>query len=83
VAFAVLGLVGFVFILFEVLEHLRALHADIGTRRADTRDIKARLTSIETYIGTMHGDQARTAISLDNLAERVERLEHPAGIRET
>jgi hypothetical protein len=31
----------------------------------------------------MHGDQARTAVSLDDLAERVERLEHRAGIRET
>jgi hypothetical protein len=36
-----------------ILEHLRALRADIGTLKADTRDIKARLASIETDIATM------------------------------
>jgi phage shock protein A len=66
-----------------ILEHLRAMRADIGTLKTDTRDIKARLASIETYIATMHGDQARTVVSLDDLAERVERLEHRAGILET
>ena len=66
-----------------IVEHLRAMRADIGTLKTDTRDIKARLASIETYIATMHGDQARTVVSLDDLAERVERLEHRAGILET
>jgi phage shock protein A len=66
-----------------ILEHLRAMRADILALKADTRDIKARLASIEIYIATMHGDQARTAVSLDDLAERVERLEHRAGILET
>jgi prefoldin subunit 5 len=65
-----------------ILEHLRALRGDIAALKADTRDIKARLASIETYIATMHGDQARTAVSLDDLAERVERLEQRTGIIE-
>ena len=66
-----------------ILEHLRAMRGDIASLKADTRDIKARLASIETYIATMHGDQARTAVSVDDLAERVERLEHRAGLLET
>ena len=66
-----------------ILEHLRAMRADTASVKADVRDIKARLASIETYIATMHGDQTRTAVSLDDLAERVERLEHRTGILET
>ena len=66
-----------------ILEHLRTFRGELSSIKADTRDIKARLASIETYIATMHGDQTRTAVSLDDLAERVERLEHRAGILET
>jgi hypothetical protein len=63
-----------------IFEHLRAMRVDIATVKADTRDIKGRLSSIETYIATMHGDQARTSTTLDNLTERVERLEQRTGL---
>jgi predicted nucleic acid-binding Zn-ribbon protein len=65
-----------------ILGHLRAMRADISALKGDVRDIKGRLASIETYIATMHGDQARTSTALDDLAERVERLEQRTGIIE-
>jgi hypothetical protein len=65
-----------------ILEYLRAMRADISSVKGDVRDVKARLSSIETYIATIHGDQARTGVSLDHLAERVERLEQRSGIIE-
>jgi hypothetical protein len=39
-----------------VLEHLRALRADVGDLKNDMRDVKARLASIESYIATLHTD---------------------------
>jgi phage shock protein A len=65
-----------------ILEHLRVMRTDIGDVKGDVRDIKARLASIESYIATLHGDQARTGLTLDQLAERVERLEKRAGLIE-
>jgi hypothetical protein len=43
------------------------------------RDVKARLGSIESYIATLHGDQTRTRIKLDDI-QRVERLEKRTGL---
>jgi hypothetical protein len=63
-----------------ILEHLRTFRGDISSIKTDVRDIKGRLSSIETYIATMHGDQARTSTTIDNLTERVERLEQRAGL---
>jgi phage shock protein A len=63
-----------------VLEHLRALRADAVATRSDLRDVKARLSSIENYIATLHGDQARAASTIDELALRIERLEQRAGL---
>lgn len=63
-----------------VLEHLRAIRADIADVKRDTRDMKARLASIESYIATLHSDQTRTGFTLDDLAARVERLEKRTGL---
>jgi len=65
-----------------ILEHLRALRAGDTEIKGELRDIKARLASIESYIATLHGDQARTAVSLDELEERVQRLEQRTGLVE-
>jgi hypothetical protein len=65
-----------------VLELLRLMRADISEIKSDIREIKARLASLESYIATLHGDQARTAIKVDDLTERVERLEKRAGLIE-
>ena len=63
-----------------ILEHLRAVRADLGELKGDMRDVKVRLGSIESYIAVMHGDQARTAVKVDDLEERIERLEKRAGL---
>jgi archaellum component FlaC len=65
-----------------VLEHLRAIRADVGDVKSDLRDVKARLASIESYIATLHGDQARTGSKLDDIVQRVERLEKRTGLIE-
>ena len=65
-----------------VLEHLRALRADSADLKSDLRDVKARLASIESYIATLHGDQARTGATVDDLVQRVERLEKRTGLVE-
>jgi phage shock protein A len=65
-----------------ILEHLRALRADSADVKNDLRDVKARLASIESYIATLHGDQARTGGRVDDLVLRVERLEKRTGLIE-
>jgi hypothetical protein len=42
--------------------------------------VKARLGSIENYIAILHGDQARSGGRIDDLVQRVERLEKRAGL---
>lgn len=63
-----------------VLEHLRAIRADSADMKRDLRDVKARLSSIESYIATLHGDQTRTGFTIDDLVTRVERLERRSGL---
>jgi hypothetical protein len=63
-----------------ILEHLRSLRADNAEMKASLRDLKARFASIENYIATLHGDQARTGVTIDELAARIERLEVRTGI---
>lgn len=63
-----------------VLELLRVIRSDISEIRTDIRDVKARIGSIESYIATLHGDQARSAVKMDDLAARVERLEKRTGL---
>ena len=55
-------------LMYEVLKQLQAGQSDI---KADVRDVKARLASIESYISTLHVDQTRARISLDDLVARV------------
>jgi phage shock protein A len=65
-----------------VLDHLRSIRSDTGELKKYVRDIKARLASIESYIATLHGDQARSSGTLDELTERVARLERRTGLVE-
>jgi hypothetical protein len=58
-----------------VLEHLRAIRADSADTRRDIRDVKARFASIESYIATLHHDQTRTGFTIDEIVNRIERLE--------
>jgi hypothetical protein len=63
-----------------ILEHLRSLRTDNVEVKTALRDIKARLASIESYIATLHGDQARAGVTIDELAARIDRLEVRTGI---
>jgi len=65
-----------------VLEHLRAIRLDLTELKNDMRDVKARLGSIENYIAILHGDQARSGGRIDDLVQRVERLEKRTGLIE-
>jgi septal ring factor EnvC (AmiA/AmiB activator) len=70
-----------------ILEHLRAIRADIGGIREDVREIKQRLTSLETAVAglrrdnaNLYGDVIDQQSRYDRLAERVERIEHRLGL---
>lgn len=72
-----------------LLEHLRALRADVSLIREDMRDMRLRLTSLEqgqaTIIrqtGALIETDARLQVGLDRLADRVERIEHRLDIVE-
>jgi hypothetical protein len=48
--------------------------------KEDARRTTARFASIERSIATLQSDHARTTITLDQLAARVERLEKRGGL---
>jgi hypothetical protein len=69
-----------------VLEHLRALRADVHTIRsemhAEFNDVKQRLSTLEIGMAGVKRDQAesmaddaRQQISIDQIVERVQRIE--------
>lgn len=65
-----------------ILEHLRAIRADIGGIKDDVREIKQRLTSLEAAVAglrrdnaNLYGDVIGQQARYDRLAERVERIE--------
>lgn len=66
-----------------VYEILKQLQAGQGEIKADVRDVKSQLASIENYIATMHGDQAPTGIKVDDVIARIERLEKRTGLLDT
>ena len=41
-----------------ILEHLRVLRLEMGELRADVRDMRGRLTSLEVSVANLHGDFA-------------------------
>jgi hypothetical protein len=64
------------------LEHLRAIRADIGELRTDTRDIKAQLTVIRAYIADQHTEQNLLNSRLAAAELKIERLEHRLSLRD-
>ena len=58
-----------------ILDHLRAMRADIGTLGDDVRDIKLRLGSLEGHVGAVLGDVLRQNTRGDELAARISRIE--------
>lgn len=69
-----------------ILEHLRALRSEIQTLRsemhAEFKDLKMRVSSVESSMvavkhetADIRGDYVRQQVSIDNLVERVQRIE--------
>jgi uncharacterized coiled-coil protein SlyX len=65
-----------------ILEHLRAIRGDITALRDDSREVKSRLTSLETAVAGMRRELADLYTDVvgqhsryDRLLERIERLE--------
>jgi chromosome segregation ATPase len=71
-----------------ILEHLRAIRADISGIKDDVREIKQRLTSLEAAVAGLRRDNANLYDDMaghharyDRLAERVERIERRLDLR--
>ena len=64
-----------------VLEYLRALRMDMGELRADVRDMRGRLTSIEVSAANLHGDFAGQSERIDRVENRLERIEIRLNLR--
>jgi len=65
-----------------ILEQLRVLRMDMGELRADVRDIRGRLTSVEVSSANLHGDFAGQSERIDRLEGRLERIEHRLRLRD-
>ena len=66
----------------QVLEQLRLMRSELASIKDDTREIKTRLTVVESGIASLRRDngdfattQAAQHLSYDRLSERVERIE--------
>ena len=71
-----------------ILEHLRAMRADISTIKDDMREVKQRLTSLEVSVASLRRDNAHLFLDsaehnarYDRLSERVERIERRLDIQ--
>jgi predicted nuclease with TOPRIM domain len=65
-----------------ILEHMRALRMDMGELRADVRDMRGRLTSLEVSAANLHGDFAGQSERIDRIEGRLERIEHRLRLRD-
>ena len=65
-----------------ILEHLKAICAELAEIKADTSDIKLRLHSVDTSVIELRRndvhlfeDDARQQVTLDRLLDRIQRIE--------
>ena len=65
-----------------ILEHLGSIRADIAGMRDDIREIKQRLSNVESGIGSLKRDtadlyteNAAQHLRYDRLADRIEKIE--------
>lgn len=73
-----------------ILEHLKAIRADLVDLRREQREMKVRLVSVENQLvqvhkgmALIHEDLAGIHLRLDNLDTRVERIERRLDLRES
>jgi uncharacterized coiled-coil protein SlyX len=72
-----------------IYEVLKKMQSDIAAIKEDSREIKSRVTSLESgqamvlqHLGHMSGDIAEQHTRYDRLAERIQRLEKRLEIAE-
>lgn len=58
-----------------VLDILRAIRADVSTIKADLRDVKMRLSSMEQHMLGQQMEVSRHSSRFDEVDVRIERLE--------
>jgi adenylosuccinate lyase len=63
-----------------VLEHLRAMRADIAAIREENRDMKAWQAAVEDMFAFLLSAITRMQHSIDRLSERTERIERRLGL---
>ena len=56
-----------------VLDHLRAIRADMGAVRDDVRDLRQRVSSMERHLAHIRSDIANVQGRLDAHGDRLER----------
>ena len=58
-----------------ILEHLKAIRAQLDRIEADIDDLKNRDHTHESYLSAMHSDSARQSARLDQHDARIKRIE--------
>jgi type II secretory pathway component PulM len=58
-----------------ILEHLRAIRAQLDRIESDVEDLKNRDHTHEAYLAAMHSDSARQSARLDQHDARLRRIE--------
>lgn len=59
-----------------VLEHPRAIPAEMATLREDVRDLRQRVSSIERHLANIQSDVANIHRRLNHHGDRLARIEH-------
>lgn len=58
-----------------ILEHLKAIRAQLDRMESDIDDLKNRDHSHEAYLSALHTDSARQSARLDQHDSRIKRIE--------
>ncbi len=65
-----------------ILERLKAMHADIGDIKRDVHEVKMRMGSLESHLAAVYGDVVRHSARLEELDERLLRVEKRLELRD-
>ncbi|RKT43732.1 hypothetical protein [Thiocapsa rosea] len=65
-----------------ILEHLRHIRARIDQMAEDTSTIKLRLSSLESQVAGLHGDNAIAHQRMDQIEGRLGRIERRLDLHE-
>lgn len=65
-----------------ILEHLRHIRGRVDQLAEDLDTIKLRLTSLETQVAGLHGDNAIAHQRMDRIEARLDRIERRLDLHE-